>query len=322
MKRPNWSIVTAAKEAGGRLTRSRLEKILDGGDLAEEIAAFTRRGYHFETTRRGTLEITGSPKRLFAEEIAHDLATEVVGRRVETHWSVASTNDLARREAKRGREGTAIFAEEQTAGRGRFGRRWTAPKYSSLLFSVALHSGSAAVEPCALALAGAVAVAEAVAQSCGVEANIRWPNDVLIEGRKVSGVLIENIGGDDDGPWFVAGVGVNVNLPPGAMPPRLRTTAAGVSDFTGGEVDRALLARAILRRLDFWWEVMKAGESERLMRAWRRFSDILGRFITVESRGKRHRGRVVDLDGRYGLVLQLSGGPTRVFAPAETTIVH
>jgi len=83
----------------------------------------------------------------------------------------------------------------------------------------------------------------------------------------------------------------------------------------------ALLARAILRRLDWWRDILKAGESARLTERWRALSAILGDFVTVESGGRRQRGRVVDLDAHFGLVLQISGGATRAFAPAETTLV-
>ena len=128
MTKPNWSLVTRAKESGGTIRPAGLRAVLAGADLDAELAAFSRRGYHFSRTSDGGLELTGWPRRLFAEEIAAEIATETVGRRVEVHWRAPSTNDLARREAERGREGTAIFTEEQTAGRGRFGRVWRAAK--------------------------------------------------------------------------------------------------------------------------------------------------------------------------------------------------
>lgn len=320
MTKPNWSLVVRAKESGGGIPGSRLGAVLAGGDLDEQIAAFGRRGYHFARTDDGALELASWPRRLFAEEIACELGTETVGRRVEMHWRVTSTNELARREAKRGREGAAIFAEEQAAGRGRFGRRWWAAKYSSLLFSVALRCPGAAVEAEGLMLAGAVAVAEAICETTALAGRIRWPNDVLVEGRKVSGVLVEGLAPAAGERWLIVGAGVNVNMDE-ELPAEIRETAGSLSVFTGARVDRAMLARAILRRLDFWWEVLKAGQSARVSEAWRAKSSILGTFITVESGGVRHTGRVVDLDHHFGLVLQLAGGGSRVFAPSETTLI-
>lgn len=319
MNKPNWSLVTAAKEAPRGLSAARLRRVLGDGDLQEQLGAFSRRGYHFEGTPGGGLRLTAWPRRLFAEEMSHALGTDVVGRRVEVHWRVPSTNDLARAEARRGREGAAIFTEEQTAGRGRFGRVWRAPKFSSLLFSVPLHSPGQSVAAEGLMLAGAVAVAEATDETLGVQANIRWPNDVLVEGKKVCGVLVEGLAPTDGDQWLITGVGVNCNRE-APLPADISETAATLSDFTGARVDRALLARAILRRIDWWWDILKAGESARLTEKWRSLSGILGEFVAVESRGQRVRGRVVDLDAHFGLVLQMSGGPTRVFAPADTTL--
>ncbi len=320
-KKPNWSLVVSAKESGGGIAPQRLEKIVAGGNLDDEIAALARRGYHFEKTPDGGLEITGWPRRLFAEEIAYGLSTSVVGRRVEVHWVVSSTNDLARAESARGREGAAIFAEEQTTGRGRFGRTWRAPKYSSLLLSVALACPGADVEAEGVMLAGAVAVAEAICETTALTAEIRWPNDVLVEGKKVSGILVEGLAPASGQRWLVVGAGVNVNVEEEEFPAQIRDTAGSLSRFAGRRVDRALLARAVLRRLDFWWEILRAGQIGRVSDAWRAKSSILGTFITVESAGGRHTGRVVDLDHHFGLVLQLAGGPTRVFAPGETTLI-
>ncbi len=322
MRDADWSLVTAARESGGRVTQSQLAALgLDEG-LEETISALSRLGYHFTTTARGTLVLEAWPRRIFSEEIAHALKTDVIGRKVETHWSATSTNDLARSEAAKRREGTVIFAEEQTKGRGRFGRVWSAPRFSSLLFSVAVSCESLPLPADALALAGAVAVAEAIASVTHLRALIRWPNDVLIDDRKVSGILVEDLGAGKDGRWLVMGVGVNVNIDPAGMPPEIARTAGSLLQCLARTVDRALLARAILRRLDMWWEAVKAGDAARLSENCRRLSSILGTFVTLESGGKRHSGRVVDIDVEHGLVLQLSGGPTRVFAPGGTTLIH
>jgi BirA family biotin operon repressor/biotin-[acetyl-CoA-carboxylase] ligase len=298
---PNWSLIAAARESKRALPAARVASILAGADLDAELGAFSRRGYRFERSESGALRFAAWPRRLFAEEITTDLGADLVGRRVELHWKVTSTSDMARDAAARGREGRVILAEEQEAGRGRFGRRWLAPRFSSLLFSVPLRAPEGSGGPEGLMLAGAVAVAEAVDETLGVEALIRWPNDVFVDERKVAGVLVEGFqaGGER---WFVTGVGVNVNFD-GAMPQAIRRTAASLDEFAG-RVDRALLLRAILRRLDFWWDVLKAGDMPRLSERWRALSSIIGRFIDVESGGKRFRGRVVDLDAHCGLVLR------------------
>lgn len=321
MKRPNWTLVTAAREAAGTLHPSTVRRILDGGDLDDELAAFSRRGYHFKVSPKGGVKLVDWPRRLFAEEIRTDLGTETVGRRVEVHWRVSSTSDLARDDARRGREGVVHLAEEQARGRGRFGRVWRAGRFTSLLFSTALMPPDKRIEARGLMLAGAVAVAEALRETLGLSAEIRWPNDVLVEGRKVSGVLVEGFSGKG-GRWLVVGTGVNVNIAEGDFPQELQRSAGSLSIFAGRRVDRALVVRAILRRSDFWWELLKADGYQRLSDTWRSLSSILGRFITLRSAGRNYRGRVVDLDARFGLVLQMAGGPTRVFEPSRTTLLR
>jgi len=322
MTDPNWLLVTTAKESKRALSAARVKSILKGADLDAQLAAFARRGYHFERTDSNGLRIVAWPRRLFAEEIACGLGTETVGRRIEVHWKVPSTNDLARAQAARGREGTVVFTEEQTAGRGRFGRVWRAGKFSSLLFSSALLSPGGTVGTEGLMLAGAVAAAEAIRETSSLDAQIRWPNDVVVEEHKVCGVLVESLSAADGDRWLVVGTGVNVNADEDSFAGELRNIAGSLSMFAGREIDRALLAREILRRLDFWWEVLKAGDTTRLGGKWRWLSSILGKFITVKSGGRKHFGRVVDLDAHFGLVLQMSGGGTRVFEPSKTTLLH
>ena len=322
MTRANWAILAAARDAGGRVTPAKLRTLLDGEPLEAQVSAFARRGYTLALSPRGSLELVDWPNRLFAEEVACNLETQCVGSGVETHWRATSTNDLARRHAARGRDGVVVFAEEQTAGRGRFGRTWAAPRYSSILFSTALSTELPPAGDEGLALAGAIAVAEALDELYHLPARIRWPNDVLVEGRKVSGVIVENLGVVAGARRLVLGCGVNVNTPDDDWPKELRGFAASVSTFAGKRCDRALIARAVLRRLDFWWETLNRHDDGRLMEAWRRLSDIIGAFVTVECRGRRSTGRVVDLDSRYGLVLQLSGGPTRAFPAAETSLIY
>lgn len=321
MTKPAWDLVAALRDAGGRITRARLSRIIEPAEIEGQIALFARRGYVLAQDKRGALVLEKWPRRLFAEEIATGLDTETVGRTVSVHWVTPSTNDLARNQARRGGDGSAVFAEEQTGGRGRFGRKWVASRFSSLLFSVSLFSPRSSVKPDALALAGAAAVSEAISQVSNLPAQIKWPNDVLVEGRKVSGVLVEGLAPEAEGQWLIVGTGINVNVDLSKLPAELSGTAGSLSGLLGRDVDRALVARAVLRRLDFWWDMLRSGDTRRLSAYVRKLSCLMGAFVTVESAGRRYRGRVVDVDVEAGLVLQLSGGPTRTFTPGATTIV-
>jgi BirA family biotin operon repressor/biotin-[acetyl-CoA-carboxylase] ligase len=192
--------------------------------------------------------------------------------------SVDSTNARGRELAARGAShGTVVSAGEQSAGRGRQGRTWTAPPGRALLFSVLIR------DPVALLpLAAGVAVAEVV----GPQAQIKWPNDVLVSGRKVAGILVE--GRPQEG-WAVAGIGLNVALRPEDFPPELRDTAATLG-LDPSAIEPTL--KAVLERLERW----VARDSEALVAAVRERDALLGR--PVRWAGGRGVGAGVDAGGR------------------------
>ena len=146
-------------------------------------------------------------------EIRYGLQTEVIGGSIEIHNQVESTNQLALERGYNGTvEGTLILAERQTAGRGRHGRAWHSPHGSSLLVSLIFHHRLLADQVGIPSLMGAVSIATAIRESVGLPTEIKWPNDVLVHGRKLSGVLTELDYNRSQQPFFVVGFGVNVNI--------------------------------------------------------------------------------------------------------------
>jgi BirA family biotin operon repressor/biotin-[acetyl-CoA-carboxylase] ligase len=192
--------------------------------------------------------------------------------------TTTSTNDRARELAQAGApHGTLVTAREQTAGRGRQGRTWTAPAGTSLLASLVLRDA-----PPLLPLAAAVAVADLA----GHEASIKWPNDVLLDGRKLAGILVE---GRPQERWAVLGIGINVALRVGELPAELRERAATL-DLQPADVD------AVLGRLLARLEGTLALPPDALLAAWRRRDALLGR--PVSWAGGHGTGAGVDQDGR------------------------
>jgi BirA family biotin operon repressor/biotin-[acetyl-CoA-carboxylase] ligase len=197
-----------------------------------------------------------------------------------------STSTRARELALAGApHGTLVTAGEQSAGRGRQGRTWSAPPGRSLLMSLVLRD-----PPTLLPLAAAVAVADV----CGPEARIKWPNDVLLGGRKAAGILVE--GRPLEG-WAVLGIGLNVAVRPEDLPPELRATATGLGrEPAGVEPVLAEVLRALERRLD--------EEGEAILDAWRERDTLAGR----EIRWSGGTGVAAGVDGSGRLVVELPGG--------------
>ena len=195
------------------------------------------------------------------------LQTELIGCQIEHHHQVASTNDIAIARGKAGAaEGTLIIAEHQTAGRGRYGRKWEAPPSKCLLVSVVLRHRLLRDQVALPNLVGAIAITRALQTTYELDTRIKPPNDVRIEKRKIAGVLTELAYDAQQQPFFVLGFGVNVNIALEDFSPELRETATSVRIVRGhSEVCRASLLRAILCQLEDTYLQLKAGETDLIM---------------------------------------------------------
>ncbi len=209
---------------------------------------------------------------------------------------IDSTNARAHELATHGApHGTLVTAASQSAGRGRQGRTWTAPADRALLCSIVIRE-----PPRLLPLAAGVAVAEVVAEVAGADAQLKWPNDVLVAGRKVAGILVE---GRPQERWAVVGVGLNVALGPEDFPPELRDRA-GTLGLEPGAVEPTL--EALLRSLERW---ISAG-AEPVLEAVRARDALLGR----EVRWARGHGTGAGIDGDGRLVVRTESGQVELDA--------
>lgn len=242
-----------------------------------------------------------------AQEIARVAARAgSMGRHV--HWleSTASTNDVAARLAESGaEEGTIVVAERQTAGRGRHGRVWFSPPGAGLYVSVIVRPASDESNdenPAALlTLASGVAIAEAVRAVTGLPAEIKWPNDVLIGGRKLAGILAE--AAVQAGTLQFVVVGFGVNLQPAAYPPELAPRVTSIEAETSRPADRAVLVAEILAAMGERCADLRAGRFDAILSAWRRLApSVPGARVEWDSPAGVVRGRAEDID-RHGALL-------------------
>lgn len=247
------------------------------------------------------------------------LSLRRVGRHVVCIGDCDSTNlEAARRvaEAGRGIDGWVIFAERQTAGRGRLGRRWDAPRGSSILMTAIICEPTAVAQR--LVLAAAVAVCDAVQDAAHVTAALRWPNDVYVGPRKLAGVLVEStpIAGTERA--FLVGIGVNCLQHAAHFAPELSARATSLEIESHEPVDRVAVARQMLTRLDEWVGRIDGAADKTLSEAWLARSGEIGQRIELVRDGVQFRGTVVDLDPSEGLLVQLDGGGRALFDPLTT----
>ena len=219
---------------------------------------------------------------------------------VEYHDSIGSTNDRARELADAGESDVAVLADEQTGARGRLDRTWNAPSggiYLSLVCRPDLPPAQAPI----YTLAAAVATAEAL-RGVGVDAEIKWPTDVLVDGRKITGILTEMEGEADRVSWIVVGTGINANVDPDRVPETATTIREQV-----GDVDRAALTRTIIERFS---ELTAAPEE--ILPAWRAAATTLGQRVRVETAAGDVVGEAIDSEFPGTLVIETEAGERRV----------
>ena len=277
--------------------------------------------------------------RLDPDLIQANLKTKRVGQKVLVYGQTASTNDIAAEYARNpANSGLVVFAEEQTAGRGRSGAKWHSARGQSLLFSFLLTDCTISGE--LLSLTCAVGVAEAIGQAGIHHAAIKWPNDIVLGGRKIAGILVESksslkcevssVKSSNFKPQtsnsslprviHIIGIGINCHQTLDDFPPELRETATSLDLASGARCHRITVARRVLTSLDHWLTVAER-DSRQVTETWGRLSTQLGQRVTLSCNRKRFSGNCIGVDPEKGLILQLDRGGVRMFDAAHTHIV-
>lgn len=246
-----------------------------------------------------------------------------IGGDVRLLATIDSTNAFLLREAAALPDGTVAWAEFQDAGRGRLGRRWEAPRGSSILLSVLLHESQAGPLIASLGLAVAVSATHAIAEATDCTPAIRWPNDLTIGGRKLAGILVETQTLRTGGVAAVVGIGVNCLQHRGHFPPDLRHRLTSLELESAHAVARGPLAAGILRHLDEWLHALAqdADAVSRLRTAWRAACADVGTRVTLQHDNRTYVGTALDIDDAGDLLVQLDEGGRRHFVAATTTRV-
>lgn len=209
-----------------------------------EIAAVPRKGY----------KIISRPDVITAEEVASRLDTEWAGKNISYYERIDSTNSEAGRLAQNGAaSGTLVLSEEQERGKGRRGRSWVTPRGSAVAMSLILRPDICPSHASMLTLVMGMAVASAIRERCGVEAMIKWPNDVVANGKKICGILTEMSSEIDYIRYIVIGTGINTHVE--HFPEELKNTAVSLHELTGKAPDRAALIASCLKYFERYYGI-------------------------------------------------------------------
>jgi BirA family transcriptional regulator, biotin operon repressor / biotin---[acetyl-CoA-carboxylase] ligase len=318
-------ILTALRRAG--------DGFVSGADLSQRLgvtrAAIWARiddlrklGYDIAASPHQGYQLLEVPNVLHADDLAALVdGIRIIGRDIRVFEKTNSTNDVAEKLARDGvKEGVVAFAEAQTQGRGRLGRRWHSPARRGLWFSVLLRPDLRPQAATQLTVAAATSLVRAIRDQTGLTPDIKWPNDIFIRGRKVAGVLTELSAELDHIKHLILGIGVDVNLVATDFPPELRKLATSLRIETGRELHRADLAAAILRELDADYARIRSQRFEEIADEWQAGCSTIGRRVSIRIGGRCLQGHAEALDHDGALLLRTEHGRLERIIGGDVTL--
>jgi len=290
------------------ITRQALWKhIQELKEIGYEIVAVPHLGY----------KLLSAPDRLFDFEVARDLNTKFVGKKIHYFESVATTMNVAMQLGMEGAsEGTLVLAESQTRGRGRLGRSWLSPKYKGIYFSLILKPKISPDRTPILTLLAAVSICQAVKEVAGQDLQIKWPNDIIMHNKKLGGILTELSAEMDEVNFVVIGVGLNVNNDKKS----LLSSATSLKEQKKEQNNRVTLLQEILRRIEKNYLLFQESGARPIIEKWREHSITLGRRVKVYCQNEHIEGEALDIDIDGGLLVRKDSGLTEKVLSGD--VVH
>lgn len=267
-------------------------------------------GYEIEASPHLGYRLLNVPDVLHSDHLLSSLGrTKVIGRDIRVFEETTSTNDIVEKLARDGvREGAVVFAESQTKGRGRLGRKWISPPRKGLWFSILLRPQIHPMAVTQLTIAAATALFRAIRAQTGLKPEIKWPNDILIRGKKTAGILTELSAELDEVKHVILGIGVDVNLGATELPADLRKIATSLKIESGAHQNRAALAVKILHELDHDYERVCSGKFEAVANEWEEHCSTMGHRVVIQVGDRKVQGCAESLDTDGALLVRTQHG--------------
>lgn len=309
----------------------RADDFISGQELCEELHVsrtavwktinhLKEDGYEIQAVSRKGYKILSSPDQITGEEVGARLRTKRLGGEIHYYESIDSTNNEAKRLAEQGApHGTLVLAEKQEKGKGRRGRVWDTPGGSSIAMSLLLRPSLAPGHASMVTLVMGLAAARACRELCGVEAEIKWPNDIVVNGRKICGILTEMSAEMDCINYLVVGTGINVNQQ--SFPEEIQDVAASLLGSSGKKTNRASLAALCLDRFEEYFEVFLGTED--LTGLEREYNEMLAgkdKKVRVLEPGNEHEGISRGINRKGELLVELPDGTTEAVYSGEVSV--
>lgn len=276
----------------------------------KNINILKEEGYKIESIPRKGYILSQAPDLLTEIEIQSGLQTEFIGKEIIHFNSIPSTNDSAKEYAmKKAKEGLVITAEEQLEGRGRRGRTWASPKGTGIWMTILLRPKISPSQAPKFTLLTAVAVAKAIKDVTNLDVQIKWPNDLIINSKKVCGILTEMSAEMDIINYVIIGIGVNVNAMQEDFPVEVEQRAISLAQVLGKKVSRKDLARRILENIEErYFDFIQSMNFENILQEWRNLSYTLGKQVRATLNREEIIAIAEDINQDGALILRTKNG--------------
>ncbi|MFH1622320.1 MAG: biotin--[acetyl-CoA-carboxylase] ligase [Candidatus Omnitrophota bacterium] len=271
----------------------------------KHIQELRQQGYEIVAVPHLGYELASIPDRLLPNEISPGLDTKIIGKEIHYYEMISSTMDIAMDFGLKGcKEGLVVCAEGQYKGRGRLGRFWSSPKNRGIYLSLILRPEISPAESPKLTLLIAVAVCQAIRKVAKIDCFIKWPNDLIINNKKLGGILTEMNAEMDRVKFIIIGLGINVNTPESLLPPK----STSLKEQIGKRLSRIELTKQILREIEKEYFLFQKEGFSPIIKKWKKFSTTLGHRVKVQFHKEHLEGEALDIDSDGALLVKRNSG--------------
>lgn len=304
------------------------DKYISGQKLSDELGVsrttisnyikdLRKKGYKIISKTNLGYKLISSPVQVVPEEILWNLDTEKIGKKIYYQEELVSTNEKAKEFADKAPDGAIVITEKQTGGKGRRGRDWYSPSGTGLWFSIILYPDIQPDNAPMLTVLAALAVERSL-KNMNIDINLKWPNDILLNDKKVCGILSELSAEIDKINYAVVGIGININQE--QFPDFLKDIATSIKNETGQQVDRIKLLQNILSNFEELYQKLLSDKENELLQLWKDKLKCLNNYVTIDSNGEIYRGKAVDVSPRGELIVQDESGNKHSFWTGDTSL--
>lgn len=285
----------------------------------KHINVLKEEGYNIETASRKGYTLLEMEDKLLPKEIEMLLSGKAIGHEIIYFDSIDSTNSYAKKEANELKDGTVILSEEQTTGRGRRGREWSSPKGTGIWMSLVLKPNIPPTEGVRMTQIAAAAVCKSIRQMTSLDALIKWPNDIVVNGKKICGILTEMAGELNEIRYIVVGIGINVNT--SSFSDELKNVATSLLIESNSKIDRKKLVVNILENFETLYNTYINGSNfDEALNIVKKYSAILGKEIKIVQGNRERIAKAIDIDREGLLLVEMKDGTRELISSGEISI--